>query len=68
MPVCHSNHWNDGNDYCEDCGADLNADPVEPVFIKYYAPRELIAAELENYPNGVVLRWQGDVVLSFLRV
>ena len=28
--ACPSNHWNRGDDICEDCGADLNAGEPEP--------------------------------------
>ena len=37
--TCPSKHWNDGNDTCEDCGADLNEapEPLEPrrIFLVY---------------------------------
>lgn len=34
--ACPSNHWNDGNDVCADCGEDLNPPAEEPAAAPFW--------------------------------
>ena len=77
---CPSNHWNDGNDICADCGEDLNAPiptplaqsiidphakPSEPITIPVMeAACCLWEAMLELGPEGCGTLWENGATAA----